>query len=343
MKPKYAEMHNHSIWDKIMQIYESPHFFLGVVEDRKDPLKAGRVRVRCFGYHTDDRQKIPTEDLPWAWSCISGGFFSPPKDGSWVVGFFSDGANAQFPIILGKITTLPESIPDFVKGFSDTRVSNNSLGEFPNFTASLTLATDGTGIIITEEDTKANPSSGTLKEPDLIPRVARNENTANSVVSFKQGNLSEDVPIATYDSSENSTWSEPSTEYDTTYPFNMAHTSESGHTIEVDDTPDSERISITHRSGTFDEFHSTGDRVQKIVGDGFEIVYKDKNLHVFGDINITVNGDSNIYTKGNSTVQVDGNAETYVKGFANTKIEGTMTVESDGNMKFVAPRIDFNP
>ena len=35
-------------------------WFAGVVEDRSDPLKLGRVRVRCLGYHTDDRNVLPT-------------------------------------------------------------------------------------------------------------------------------------------------------------------------------------------------------------------------------------------------------------------------------------------
>ena len=41
----------------------------GVVEDRYDPLKLGRCRVRILGYHTDNKQEgvgIPTSDLPWA-------------------------------------------------------------------------------------------------------------------------------------------------------------------------------------------------------------------------------------------------------------------------------------
>ena len=42
-------------------------WFTGVVEDRQDPDKIGRVRVRCVGYHTDNKTKIATEDLPWAW------------------------------------------------------------------------------------------------------------------------------------------------------------------------------------------------------------------------------------------------------------------------------------
>ena len=41
-------------------------WWYGVVEDRADPLELGRVRVRCYGWHTDDLKEIPTDSLPWA-------------------------------------------------------------------------------------------------------------------------------------------------------------------------------------------------------------------------------------------------------------------------------------
>ena len=41
-------------------------WFVGVVEDRDDPDYLGRVRVRCLGYHTEIKEQLPTEDLPWA-------------------------------------------------------------------------------------------------------------------------------------------------------------------------------------------------------------------------------------------------------------------------------------
>ena len=41
-------------------------WFVGVVEDRADPQHLGRVRVRCLGYHTDNKIDLPTADLPWA-------------------------------------------------------------------------------------------------------------------------------------------------------------------------------------------------------------------------------------------------------------------------------------
>ena len=33
-------------------------WFVGVVEDRQDPQKLGRVRVRCLGHHTEDNVKL---------------------------------------------------------------------------------------------------------------------------------------------------------------------------------------------------------------------------------------------------------------------------------------------
>jgi len=41
-------------------------WFYGVVEDRNDPEYLGRVRVRAVGFHTDNKEKLPTTDLPWA-------------------------------------------------------------------------------------------------------------------------------------------------------------------------------------------------------------------------------------------------------------------------------------
>ena len=41
-------------------------WFTGVVEDRNDPSKLGRVKVRCLGLHTESLVDLPTEDLPWA-------------------------------------------------------------------------------------------------------------------------------------------------------------------------------------------------------------------------------------------------------------------------------------
>ena len=40
------------------------NWWIGCVEDRMDPEKMGRCKVRIFGYHTDNKQLLPTKDLP---------------------------------------------------------------------------------------------------------------------------------------------------------------------------------------------------------------------------------------------------------------------------------------
>ena len=73
-------------------------WFVGVVEDRQDPKKLGRVRVRCLGYHSENISDLPTSDLPWAHpmnpitsATVSGVGQTPlgVVEGTWVVGFFS--------------------------------------------------------------------------------------------------------------------------------------------------------------------------------------------------------------------------------------------------------------
>ncbi len=41
--------------------------YAGIVEDRNDPMSIGRVRVRVFGLHSEDKGALPTQDLPWAY------------------------------------------------------------------------------------------------------------------------------------------------------------------------------------------------------------------------------------------------------------------------------------
>jgi hypothetical protein len=93
-------------------------WWVGVVEDRMDPLKLGRVRVRITGYHTDNKNELPTNALPWSMpmqpilsAAISGKGTTPlgPLEGTWVVGFFADGAECQQPIIMGTIGGIPNT------------------------------------------------------------------------------------------------------------------------------------------------------------------------------------------------------------------------------------------
>ena len=109
------------------------HWFHGVIEDVMDPLKLGRVRVRCIGYHTDDRGLLPTSGLPWALCLLPntsasmagvGQSATGLQAGSWVIGFFRDGLSGQDPIIMGSIASKINAKPDKTKGFSDPSGAN---------------------------------------------------------------------------------------------------------------------------------------------------------------------------------------------------------------------------
>src|SRR5210317_333600 len=102
------------------------HWFVGVVEDRHDPEKVGRLRVRCLGIHKSDKLQLPTADLPWA-SCvlpttsagISGLGQSPSfiVEGAWVWGYFRDGE--QEPVVIGTLPGKPSELGNPNSGFYD--------------------------------------------------------------------------------------------------------------------------------------------------------------------------------------------------------------------------------
>lgn len=91
-------------------------WFVGVVENRNDPKKMGRVQVRIHNIHSDKKTILPTENIPWAvplmpiTSASSGQVGTSPTGitvGSTVFGFFLDGRSAQNPVIAGTFPGIP--------------------------------------------------------------------------------------------------------------------------------------------------------------------------------------------------------------------------------------------
>jgi hypothetical protein len=79
-------------------------WWVGIVENRVDPLAIGRCQVRIFGWHSEKVTDLPTESLPWAQAMIpvnTPNTFATARVGDWVLGFFLDGEQAQMPVILG--------------------------------------------------------------------------------------------------------------------------------------------------------------------------------------------------------------------------------------------------
>jgi len=114
-------------------------WFIGVVEDTNDPELLNRVKVRCFGYHTEDKAELPTKDLPFATvmmpttsASVEGiGQNHQLLSGSWVVGFFRDGPSAQDPMIMGSIMSFTEKERDTNLGFSGTFGNKAGISDVP--------------------------------------------------------------------------------------------------------------------------------------------------------------------------------------------------------------------
>lgn len=137
------------------------------------------------------------------------------------------------------------------------------------------------------------------------------------------------------DRKKSGTWSEPTTPYAAQYPYNHVQQSESGHVIEIDDTPGAERVHIFHRAGSFIEFHPNGTVVYKNMKDAYDITMNDKFVKVNGKCHMAVDGGATIYVKGNADIQSDGDINVQAKGdfnvyAKNINLRAKNTFKADG-------------
>ena len=267
-------------------------WFIGVVENRNDPSQMGRVQVRCISFHTDNKNDLPTEDLPWATTMLpttasaNSGLGTNPflAEGTWVLGFFLDAKTKQQPVILGTLPGKPSSLADTTKGFNDPN------GKYPL----------------------------EINQPD-IDKLARGENTID-----KTTDQTKDVSIA----NSTTTWNEPDSAYKTTYPYNRVFKTEAGHVKEYDDTEGEERIHEYHKAGTFYEIDKDGNKSTRIVKDNYEIIAGDNYVNVKGDVNLTIDSNCNTYVKGDWNIQVDGNVIENIKGTYDQNVTGNATMDA---------------
>lgn len=151
-------------------------------------------------------------------------------------------------------------------------------------------------------------------EPDTN-RLATGSNLGRTIVLKKEAALKTGVKIA-----NGGTWDQSPNPYNATYPYNKVTQTESGHVEEWDDTPGSERIHVYHRSGTFSEIDANGTQVNRIVGDGFEIVERNGFVYVKGAYSVTVDGSMNLRTDNVFNLEVSGAANIFVYNEANISV-----------------------
>jgi hypothetical protein len=503
------------------------NWWTGVIEDRNDPEKLGRCRVRIFGYHTDDTSLLPTPALPWAiplqsiFSSANSGVGTSPTgivEGTWVMGIFLDGDEAQKPVMLGTIAGKPKINTETQNKITKSKTENNVLRDGsgnpvfdgsgnpvqvntyateddqrlkPLTTNNYKSLTDNLGKQLSNNDYKKvgnnnelgkyqidasnlillgyvkNPGSrvanpdilndnsfwvnkdginskesflnntsvqekimleltkknydtlvrlGKITDKDEVPVVAgllasahvigaRNADkldkktadgkpareyfvTTNSAfggddtdfdrefadaknylaqvdnelennqtlsqnkgfqdpnkkypkyeyagkvdinklavgdtshLSFKvkENNRVDKIPLAR----STQTWDEPDSGYAGVYPYNQVIETEAGHVIEIDSTPNAERIHVYHKKGTYIEIDVNGTMVRKVVGDNYEVMDRNNFVYVRGAHNLTVEGKTNILVKNDASIEVQGSLN--VTGHGSTLVQTADTL-----------------
>jgi len=292
-----------------------PNWWIGVIEDRNDPEMLGRARVRIHGSHTDDLVAIPTKSLPWAWPVLPFGsnqtdFKSPPQEGTWVFGIFRDGPARQEPFVLGVLQgkNAAEAISE-ATGFTDVRAPED-IANSPSLPG---------------ETPKAGPRyTGDLDTSPLSRGIE------NAILKTSRGKT---APLDSYDG----TWEAPLEGGAPKYPYNTVTETESGHTVEYDDTPGAERICIRHRNGSSIEIQP-GSMTTRIVGDGYEIVTGDKYLHIAGGLNVTIVGDAAVKVTGSMKAKIAGELKADVDGDTSVNSKGAVSVSSSDAVNVTAAK-----
>lgn len=297
-------------------LYE-PLFFIGVVENNVDERLEKRVQVRAFGVHGTVDQ-VPTESLPWA--TLVYGSYDPnsplPPINSFVFGFFVDGRDAQQPMILGLIPTqFTEVIDPSVTGW----------GAVPGKDSSI-IAKGST------PDDYGQPANS---------RLERGEDIDQTYVVLQEMNRIKDIPSAKSNSDDTSpAFEEPAPAYNAQYPFNRVIET-ANHSIELDDTPGAERITIFHRSGSYVSIDSNGTSVHKAVSDKYEINDTHQHVYVGGKSNVTIMGDSRVLVKGNKVEEVEGDLIQIVHGNHMLSVAGQMNLNGSEEVQMRAAKLRF--
>ena len=344
-------------------------WFVGVVEGRQDPQYAGRVQVRCLGYHTSDKAKLPTADLPWASvmhptisSGISGLGYSPSfmVEGTWVFGYFRD-TEFQDPVVMFTMPGKPTELAGDTGFYDPNKV-------YPKY--------------------KDEPDTNRLAVGlSTSPHLSLELRKAVRIIGIPTADFNETgaADSSIIEASDGDTFDQPEIPAKPVYPFNHVYESESGHIMEYDDTADNERIHQRHRTGTSYEIDKDGSQVEIIKNDHYTFVSGKRQAQITGksdltiggrhklfinkdgqtnnhydiqigpnaNINIqvdkgninlvTVDGKINVNSGGDYNVKVGGNYTINVAGNKAETIEGTKTSNTTGAVIHRGARIDLNP
>lgn len=182
-------------------------------------------------------------------------------------------------------------------------------------------------------------------EPDTN-RLARGEKIRDTIVYLKEQGEHKGVPKA----NDKGEWNQSKTPYAAEYPYNNVWQSESGHVLEFDDTPKSERVHLYHKIGTFLEIDHNGTQVNKVIGDGYTVYERNGYVHIAGNCDVYIEGAKTVRVDGAldlevhgvTTINIHNDANVNVGGDAKMTVAGDFRIKAGGDFSVDATRIDLN-
>jgi hypothetical protein len=200
----------------------------------------------------------------------------------------------------------------------------------------------------------SNASKGVFSVPKVGSRVW---------VFFEKGEINRPVYFATsYDQSD---WSgiaddnypdkaenfskQDKGDTDSTYKNKMV-VSQRGGVIEIINTDNEEKISITQYNGSFmvmennetNEFN-VGNANKLTQGTSNETIEEDRNDYVVGNADEVVMQNLDLYVGGNVNVNIIGNADVNIGGNSNINVVGDSKITSATKITITAPVVAINP
>lgn len=295
-------------------------FYRGVVENNQDPLKQARCQIRILGIHSPDLVDMSTDKLPWAEQASSLfcgfnqgiGMSSIPIQGTWVWVFFEKGEITKPIYFASVVGGRYEAKPEEKYGFRDQDLYN-------------------------DQKTYRYPREDRVEISDTdINRLARVdllESTIHKVINEAPRTNEDKSWVKIIEPSSTNTYSN--------YTYNNVIESQSGHTIELDDSPQNERIRIFHSTGSYDEIKPNGDKITK---NNNYYILSQSNLNelIEGAVKKYVGGDYTEHIKGNVKYKVDGDLTWIIGGNIMWQVGKEVYTASGGQWKISAPKILFN-
>ena len=125
---------------------DQTRWFIGTVVSLEDPEQLGRIRVRIYGIHSENKTDISDADLPWAQVVMPIGEGGTKGLGnnlgiqvdSLAFGIFLDGANSQLPLVVGSLPKFEENSPggrstnQLARGTKEYKVNGSVTAKTPD-------------------------------------------------------------------------------------------------------------------------------------------------------------------------------------------------------------------